>query len=362
MPPPSSPSLPPSGSQSLVDPLGEELLESERDQVGGITTDGGMIPTAAVEAGPARRGKQLGLGTWLAIGWLAFVVLIALLAPILPVGDPSETIHLDPPCPTVERLGREVEQCTVQGKGPLATEGSARGYPLGGDGIGRSMLARLVYGARTSLVVAVGAVAVGFVIGGILGLVAGYFGGKLDTVISAAMNVLLSMPAIVLALALVAFLQNPSSEEGGGNALPSEVILIIAIGVVAIPLLGRITRGSTISWAQREFVLAARAQGAKNLRIMFREVLPNVLPAMLSIALLGIAVAIVAEGALSILGLGVRPPTPSWGNIIGQGRIHLEESPHIVLEPSILIFVTVLSLNYLGDVVRARFDVREAGI
>jgi peptide/nickel transport system permease protein len=213
------------------------------------------------------------------------------------------------------------------------------------------------------MVVAIGAVAVGFVIGGMLGLIAGYFGGKIDTLISGAMNVLLSLPAIILALALVAFLQPPSSEAGGGGgALPSELVLIIAIGVVAIPLLGRITRGSTISWAQREFVLAARAQGAKNFRIMFREVLPNVLPAMFSIALLGIAVAIVAEGALSILGLGVRPPTASWGNIIGQGRIHLEDSPHMVLEPSILIFLTVLALNYLGDVVRARFDVREAAI
>jgi peptide/nickel transport system permease protein len=262
----------------------------------------------------------------------------------------------------VERLGREVEQCTIQGKGPFASEGSARGHLLGGDGIGRSMLARLVYGARTSLAVAVGAVAVGFIVGGTLGLIAGYFGGWIDTVITGLMNVLLSLPAIVLALALVAFLQNPSSEASGGQGLPSEVILIIAIGVVAIPLLGRITRGSTISWAQREFVLAARAQGAKNFRIMFREVLPNVLPAMFSIALLGIAIAIVAEGALSILGLGVRPPGASWGNIIGQGRIHLEESPHMVLEPSVLIFLTVLSLNYLGDVVRARFDVREAGI
>ena len=362
MPPPSSP-RPPGGAQSLADPPGEALRDAERHDVGGITAEGGIIPIAAVEANAASRWKGLGLGSWLAIGWLVFVVAMALLAPILPIGDPSETIHLERPCPTVERLNREVEQCTIQGKGPLSSLGTARGHPLGGDNIGRSMGARLVYGARTSLVVAVGAVAVGFVIGGMMGLIAGYFGGRVDTLISGVMNVLLSLPAIILALALVAFLRNPSSEgSGDASTLPSEVILIIAIGVVAIPLLGRITRGSTISWAQREFVLAARAQGAKNMRIMFREVLPNVLPAMLSIALLGIAVAIVAEGALSILGLGVQPPGASWGNLIGQGRGSLEDSPHIVLEPSILIFVTVLSLNYLGDVVRARFDVREAGI
>ncbi len=140
------------------------------------------------------------------------------------------------------------------------------------------------------------------------------------------------------------------------------MILIIAIGVVAIPLIGRISRASALTWSQREFVLAARAQGAKNGRIMWREVLPNVLPAMFSIALLSIAIAIVAEGALAILGVGVRPPTPSWGNIIAIDRGVLFTSPHIVFEPSILIFVTVLALNYLGDVIRAKFDVREAGI
>jgi peptide/nickel transport system permease protein len=361
VPPRTSPG-PSSGGSSTVESPGAELRDAEEHDVGGIEGDGAIVPVAAVEVGATRRRAGLGIGAWLAIGWLGMLLAVSILVPVLPFGDPKATIRLERPCPTVERLGREVEQCTIQGKGPLSVDGTARGYPLGGDTIGRSMAARLAYGARTSVVVAIGAVAVGFVIGGVVGLIAGYFGGKLDTVLSGIMNVLLSLPAIVLALALVAFLQPPSSEAGGGNALPSEVVLIIAIGVVAIPLLGRITRGSTISWAQREFVLAARAQGAKNFRIMFREVLPNVLPAMFSVALLGIAVAMVAEGALSILGLGVRPPGASWGNILASGRGSLEDSPHIVLEPSILIFVTVLALNYLGDVVRARFDVREAGI
>lgn len=324
------------------------------------------IAELAVQAGPEghARGKGLGVGAWLAIGWTVLVVGASILAPILPVGNPDETIHLSRPCPTLERLGRRIEKCTIDGQGPFADEGTARGYLLGGDGNGRSMLARLVFGARTSLMVATGAVGLGFVIGGSLGLLSGYFGGRVDTLLSGLFNVLLSIPAIILALALVAFLQKPAGQEsGGGSALPAEVILIIAIGVVAIPLLGRITRASALSWSQREFVLAARAQGAKNLRIMVREVLPNVLPAMFSIALLGIAVAIVAEGALSILGVGVQPPTPSWGNIIALDRgLLLQGSPHVVLEPSIAIFLTVLALNFLGDVVRARFDVREAGI
>ena len=152
------------------------------------------------------------------------------------------------------------------------------------------------------------------------------------------------------------------SGNDGGFFHDPKVILILAIGVVSVPLLGRITRASALSWSQREFVLAAKAQGAKTGRIMVREVLPNVLPAMFSIALLGIAVAIVAEGTLAILGVGVKPPTPSWGNIIAQERGNLNDSPHMVFEPALLIFLTVLALNYLGDVVRARLDVREAGI
>ena len=159
------------------------------------------------------------------------------------------------------------------------------------------MLARLVFGARTSMLVAVGAVTLGFIVGGFFGMIAGYFGGKIDTVLTGLFNVFLSVPAIILALALVAFLQQPGGQGGKtGSALPPELTLIIAIGIVSIPLLGRITRASALTWSQREFVLAARAQGAKNGRIMIREVLPNVLPAMFSIALLGIAVAIVAEG------------------------------------------------------------------
>ena len=246
-------------------------------------------------------------------------------------------------------------------KGPFASEGTASGHPLGCDSDGRDMVARLALGAWTSLLVGTGSVLVGFLIGGTLGLLAGYFGGRLDTFFVGMFNVLLSVPGVVLALALVAFLQG-SAQAGTATALPDVVILIIAIGVVAIPLIGRISRASALTWSQREFVLAARAQGAKNRRIMVREVLPNVLPAMVSIALLSIAIAIVAEGALAILGVGVRPPTPSWGNIIAIDRGQLFTSPHIVFEPSILIFLTVLALNYLGDVIRAKFDVREAGI
>ena len=140
------------------------------------------------------------------------------------------------------------------------------------------------------------------------------------------------------------------------------LVLIFALGIVSTPILARITRANTLQWAQREFVLAARAQGATDRRVMVREVLPNVLPAMFSIALLGIAVAMVAEGGLSILGVGVLPPAVSWGNMIAIVATDLQTLPYELFEPIVCIFLTVLSLNYLGDVVRARFDVRESAL
>src|SRR5206468_7644390 len=156
-------------------------------------------------------------------------------------------------------------------------------------------------------------------LGGALGLLGGYFRGKVDAVVSMVLDIFLSIPAVILALALVTILRSQPG-AGGQEGLDPEIALIVALGIVSIPVLGRITRASTLSWSEREFVTAARAQGAKHRRVIFREVLPNVLPAMYSIALLGIAVAIVAEGTLAILGASVEPDQPTWGNIISIGR------------------------------------------
>jgi peptide/nickel transport system permease protein len=283
-----------------------------------------------VEATPTRR---LGLMGWLSVLWLAGISLAALLAPVLPLADPDRSV------------------LEIVRQGPIQP-----GHVLGGDANGRDMLARVIFGARTSLLVSVGAVALGLLVGGLLGLVAGYFRGRIDTVISTLFNVLLSVPALVLVLALVTIYA--SSDENASNAR-RVTTLILAFALVAVPLLGRITRASTLSWSEREFVKAAAVLGARPGRIMFREVLPNVLPAMMSIALLSVGVAIVYEGGVSLLGLGVSD-VPSWGNMVSDGRSDLARAPHIVAIPSIAIFLTVLSLNYLGDVIRARFDVREA--
>ena len=343
-PPDDLPVIGPEGHHDL-----DRYAEDSLPGGSGLAVAQGNLYFSAVEVGgegAKHRGKGLGLGAWLAIGWLVFIIAFSALAQlgVLPLKSPTESFA------ECARLG------------PFAKEGSASGHLLGCDSNGRDMIARMAYGGWSSLVVATGAVLFGLVFGGILGMLAGFFGGRWDTVITSMFNVFLAIPAVVLALALVAFLQGAATSGGGGDTVDAKLLLILAIGIVSVPLLGRITRASALSWAQREFVLAARAQGAKPLRIMIREVLPNVIPAMMSIALLAIAIAIVAEGTLSILGVGVRPPTASWGNIIGLDRGRIKDSPHIVFLPAILIFFTVLSLNFLGDVVRARLDVRESAV
>jgi peptide/nickel transport system permease protein len=282
--------------------------------------------------------KKLGIMGWIAVGWLVVIVGSAILAPWLPIPDPNK--------PFVTH----------------ASEGPQMGHPFGFDSNGQDMFARVIWGARASLIVACGSVAFGLLFGGVLGLIAGYYRGKLDTGLSYVFNVFLAIPQLVLALALVAvFASQPDVTVG-----EREFWLIISIGLVSIPIIGRITRASTLTWSQREFVLAGRSMGASNRRIIIRDVLPNVLPAMFSIALLGIAVVIVLEGGLSILGVGVPASTPSWGNLIAVGRNELTKivgaAPQVIFFPAIAIFLTVLSLNYLGDVVRARFDVRESAI
>ncbi|HEY8527229.1 MAG TPA: ABC transporter permease [Acidimicrobiales bacterium] len=297
--------------------------------------DTAALAGAEGAATAGERAQRLGWGAKLAIGWLVLVVAAALLAPVLPLDDPYEPV------------------------GAIARQGPGTdGHVLGGDSLGRDLLSRLVWGARMSLLISVTSVLLGMVLGGLLGLLAGYFRGRLDKAFVGVFDVLLSFPQLILALTLVTVYATGE----GVSSTRRITVLIFALGVVSIPVLGRITRATTLTWSQRDFVHAARAMGARNRSIMFGEVLPNVLPAMFSIALLGIAVVIVAEGGLSLLGVGVQLPTPSWGNIIAEGRGSLRDAPHIVLAPTVAIFLTVLALNYLGDVVRARFDVRESAL
>jgi peptide/nickel transport system permease protein len=321
------------------------------------------VPDAvAVEVPEDRRGvevaasRKLGFLGWFSIVWLTLIGLAALLAPWLPIKDPDQSfveIVRRGPVPRTS-----ADDSIFQRGWDIVSEWFQSGHKLGGDGNGRDVLARVIWGGRWSLLVAVGAVLLGLVVGGVLGLLAGYFRGWVDTVLTTLFNVLLSIPALVLALSLVAVMA--SSDEGSTSGERARV-LILALGIVSVPILGRITRASTLSWSERDFVKAAEVAGAGHLRIMVREVLPNVLPAMMSITLLGIAVAIVAEGGLALLGVGIQDD-PTWGRMIAEGRTDLARAPHIVGAASVAIFLTVLSLNQLGDIIRARFDVREAAI
>jgi peptide/nickel transport system permease protein len=314
----------------------------------GLAADAVTVEIAGVTAGvqPARK-KRLGVGAWLAIVWLVGLILAAIVAPILPIAGPNETFT------SIQRA--QAPFATINESGGGTTTPFAEGHILGGDRNGHDLLSRAIYGARNSLIVGFGAIAFGIIAGGLLGLVAGFYRGRIDAAIVGFLDIMLAIPALVLALALFAVLRGRVGDLW---------IVVIALGIISVPILGRITRANTLVWSEREFVTAARAQGAKNWRIVTREVLPNVLPAMFSIALLGVAVVIAVEAALRLLGIGLSITDPSWGGIINDGREFLVQgiTAHVVFVGAAFIFLTILSLNYLADVVRARFDVREAAI
>ena len=299
----------------------------------GIDTN--LVPVEVLDTAPAPK-KKLGLGAWLSCGWLGLLLFTSIFADLLPLKDPN----------------------ALSTDTPLLAPFSG-GLLLGADASGRDMLSRLVYGTRTSLQIGFAAVAVGFIIGGVLGLFAGYYRNWIGRVLASFFDILLAIPALVLVLSLVSVLKGDPTAD---SSLPGEVILIIAIGVVSIPLLARITRANTLAWSQREFVLAAKAQGAGSRRILFREILPNVLPAMGYIALLGVGLAIVAEGAAALFGASVNPPEATLGTMIDAGRGDMEDAPFVMFLPILVVFLTVMALNFLGDVIRERFDVRESAL
>ncbi|HEY7033737.1 MAG TPA: ABC transporter permease [Thermomicrobiales bacterium] len=223
-------------------------------------------------------------------------------------------------------------------------QGPSLSHPLGTDELGRDLLSRLMYGARVSMSVGLVSVGIAATIGTFLGLVGAYFGGRLDTTIMRLMDGLLAFPAIVLALAIITALG------------PSLLNAMIAIGIVSIPSFARIVRGSVLAVKQREFVEAARACGAAHGYLMFRTVLPNCLTPLMVQITVGFADAILTEAALSFLGLGVPPPTPSWGAMLETGRRYLTQSGWYSATAGAAVFLAVLSLNLVGDGLRDAFD------
>jgi peptide/nickel transport system permease protein len=219
-------------------------------------------------------------------------------------------------------------------------------HPLGLDELGRDVLSRLLVGARVSVAVGLAVVGIAGSFGTLLGALAGAIGGRADAALLRAVDVFLAFPGILLAIALVAVL---------GPALDHVVLALVAIGWVSY---ARLARGQVLQLREQEFVLAARAAGVPTARIVLRHLLPNILPVMLVQASLGLAGAILAEASLSFLGLGIQPPTPSWGAMINAGRGHLLDAPHLTLAPGLAILLSVLALNFLGDALVDRLDPR----
>jgi len=218
---------------------------------------------------------------------------------------------------------------------------------LGTDELGRDILSRIIYGGQASLQVGIIAVGIAMLSGVTLGLIAGYWSNTLlEQVIMRLMDALLALPALVLALALVAAL-GPSLQNA-----------VIAVGIVGIPAYARLTRGQVLSVKEREFVTAARTTGARDVRIIVTHILPNVTAALIIQSSLGVAFAILAEAGLSFLGLGVQPPTPSWGSMLSAGRGYLDLDPWLVIGPGTAIFIAVLGFNFLGDGIRDVLDPR----
>jgi peptide/nickel transport system permease protein len=218
---------------------------------------------------------------------------------------------------------------------------------LGTDELGRDILSRILYGARLSLVVAVSVVSCSLFLGVLLGGIAGYYGGVLDTMLNVfVMNAFLALPGILLAIAFVAFLG------------PGMINLILALSVGGWVGYARLVRGQVLAVREREFVEAARALGASDLRIFVRHILPNIIQPLIVQSAIGMAGAVLAEATLSFLGLGVPPPAASWGSMLDGGRSHLFDAPHLVIFPALAVMLCVLSFNFLGDALRDYLDPR----
>jgi peptide/nickel transport system permease protein len=281
---------------------------------------GGALPTDDILA-----KRPLGPLFWFALAWVAIVAISAIIANLLPLQAPNfQNYSAINASPSIHHL-------------------------LGTDDLGRDLLSRIVFGARVSLVVGFASVGIGMLVGGTLGLISGFKGGGFDIAFNAASFVILAFPGIVAVIAIVAF---------WGQTL-AKITTILGVGT--IPIMFRVVRASTLSFANRDFVMAARTLGAKSRRIIFREILPNVIPATVSFGLITVAGVIVLEGSLAFLGLSVALPTPSWGNLIAEGTSNgnLQINPLIMMWPALAMFLLLLSINLIGDRLRQRFDIRE---
>jgi peptide/nickel transport system permease protein len=266
------------------------------------------------------------------LGLVALIVVAAIAAPVVAPHDPLE------------------QDITARLLPPVWATGGGFEYLLGTDRVGRDVLSRIIYGARISLEVGALGVLIASSIGVLLGIVAGYFGGRLDAAASALVNLFLAFPFILLAIATVAVLG------------PSFVNMIIVLGVTSWPVYARLVRVETVRLREQDFVLAGRALGASPLRIIRSYILPNLMATIVVLSSLEVARLIVLESFLSFLGLGIQPPTPSWGGMLAEGRTYIFNMWWLATFPGLAIFVTTLGINLFGDALRDVLDPRMRGV
>ncbi|WP_035724495.1 ABC transporter permease [Fodinicurvata fenggangensis] len=253
------------------------------------------------------------------------IVIAALLAPIFATHDPVQ------------------QNILFRLQGPSAE------HWMGTDAVGRDIYSRILYGARISLIIGLVSVGLAMIVGTAMGVLAGYYGGKIDQLVTQITDVLLAFPSLILGLMIVAIL---------GPTMPN---LIIAIALTTVPQFARVARAPTLSLRERDFIQAGRALGYSDLRIMYRHVLPNIFPEVLVMGSLWLATAIRVEASLAFIGLGVRPPTPTWGGMIRDGFKNILDSPWLAIFPSLAILILVFALNMLGDGLRDTVDPRLKG-
>jgi peptide/nickel transport system permease protein len=268
--------------------------------------------------------KPLGPLFWLCVGWIALNIFGAIFANVLPLQNP---------------LYQNYSAINV---------GPSLHHIFGTDDIGRDIFSRIVYGSRVSIAVGFGSMVIGFGIGAPLGMLAAYRRGRFDTILTTFMYILLAFPAIIATIAVLSFWTPRSVFK-----------IILVIGLASVPLVYRVIRTATLSVATKDYVIAAKVQGAKDRRILMKELLPNIAPIGISFLLIGIATVIALEGTLAFLGLSVTTPTPSWGNMINESRTVLQQNPWLAIFPSLALCLFLLSLNFIGDRLRSHFDVTE---
>jgi peptide/nickel transport system permease protein len=285
------------------------------------------------------RNRRQPLGFYLSTAWLGLCVLAAVFGGLLPLPDWSEFDY--------DNLGVGL---------------FTNGHILGTDGDGVDLLSAIINGSRLSLTISIVSVVIGIFVGGLLGVTAAYLRGKPDTVITTYFNVSLAIPTLILALALVSVFATPPSDGSESSTVISrEPLIIFALALVLIPVLGRIARASALSWAGRDFILVAQSMGMKRWAVLRHHIIPNVVPTLLSVALLATGVLIVVEGGLAILGAGV-VGGGSWGSLLAKNRGDLSVYPMGSLLPAMAIALTVMSVNYYADYVRTRIDKRQSRI